>query len=217
MSSRITVKSTIKILGIFITAIMLTACASKPSRFFVLNPIKTGSYTGRNYDHLYIGLDEVHFPAYLQRPQLVTRKNYNELKLHEFSRWGETLEQNVTSVIRVNLSRLLPGSTVYTYPWPATKRTNLQVELRINRFEQEYCGKSVLDADYRIVDSDKNSVLENRTVHFVTRIPCEEVSFLIRGMNQNLSRLSVRIATSLKSFSGSVHRTTKTELNSQVK
>jgi uncharacterized protein len=88
----------------------LGACASTPSRFYVLNTLpasETVPATAAERGPV-IGVGPITLPKYLDRPQIVTRASRNQLALGEFDRWAEPLQDNVLRVLAQNLMLLIP-------------------------------------------------------------------------------------------------------------
>jgi uncharacterized lipoprotein YmbA len=50
-------------------------------------------------EDIVVGIRPVGIPAYLDRPQLVTRLDGNELRVEEFSQWAEPLIDSISRVI----------------------------------------------------------------------------------------------------------------------
>jgi hypothetical protein len=92
---------------------LLAACAtgtSAPSRFYVLAPLEAPEAEPQlapGERCLAIGIGPVEIPAYLDRPQIVTRLSNNELNLAEFDKWAEPLRDNLIRVLAENISSLL--------------------------------------------------------------------------------------------------------------
>jgi uncharacterized lipoprotein YmbA len=66
----------------------LGACASTPSRFYLLNTLpasETVPATAAGRGPV-VGVGPITLPKYLDRPQLVTRASRNQLTLGEFDR-----------------------------------------------------------------------------------------------------------------------------------
>ena len=84
----------------------LGACASTPSRFYILNTLtasETIPATAAARGPV-IGVGPITFPKYLDRPQIVTRASRHQLTLGEFDRWAEPLQDNVSRVLAENLA-----------------------------------------------------------------------------------------------------------------
>jgi hypothetical protein len=109
--------------------VFLAGCASTaPSKFYTLTPMKAAdgpasSVTFEGGSLLAVG--PVRLPDYLDRPQIMTRSEGNEIRMHETDRWAGSLEGDVSRVLIENLSVLLAGKKVTVVhghrrcsPWP---------------------------------------------------------------------------------------------------
>ena len=77
---------------------MLAGCASsQPTHFYTLFGL-ADSQEQIDGKPLSLGVASVNFPAYLDRPQIVTRRGANRITVAEFDHWAEPLE---TTVVRV--------------------------------------------------------------------------------------------------------------------
>ena len=92
------------------------------SQYYVLTPIDEASRgvpitysSGGVHKTLSIGLGPVKLPAYLARPEIVTRSSPNLLDLSDKDRWAEPLDKNFVNVLGQNLTTLL-GAHVVTFP-----------------------------------------------------------------------------------------------------
>jgi uncharacterized lipoprotein YmbA len=76
----------------------LGACASTPSRFYLLNALATPETipSPATSQGPVIGVGPITMPRYVDRPQIVTRVGRNQLALGEFDRWAEPLQNNVS-------------------------------------------------------------------------------------------------------------------------
>src|SRR5277367_5921595 len=99
-----------------VLSILATGCSSKNSEFYILNTAKLSNiqqhYACRNK----IMLDHVEIPGYIDKPEIVTRTNRNQLIQAEFHRWGEPLSGNISQVLAQNLSSQLTRDWILTYP-----------------------------------------------------------------------------------------------------
>jgi uncharacterized protein len=100
-----------------------------------------------------IGVGPVSVPGYLDRPQLVTRPSLDNIEIHEFDQWGEPLQAGISRVVGVNLSRLLPGSHVMSFPWRTTERIAYQLVLNVVQLDGPPSGDVVVDVRWRILDA----------------------------------------------------------------
>ncbi len=181
-------------------SLILSACASKPSNFFLLNPIQTQSQSKVRFDTLAIGLYDIHLPKYLDRTEIVSRKSMNELNVHDFDLWGEPLEKNISSVVKLNLEQLLPGSSVVIYPWPGSTKVDYNLEIYFEQYDQNARGQSILKVKYKIITEKTHTVLVTQSIYLLARIPTNKAEAVVFGMNQNLNRLCQIIANRFKAL-----------------
>src|SRR3546814_11447622 len=83
-----------------------------------------------------IAVAPVTLPAYLDRPDIVTRSTDNRLELADFDDWAEPLDDNITRVLAENLGHLLRTDRVVVLP-SASDAIDTEVRVDISRFERE--------------------------------------------------------------------------------
>ena len=90
--------------------LFLSGCTSyltpraDPSHFYVLEPTPSPVKTE---GHIAIQVAPVAIPAYLERPQIVTRVGEDEIKFAEWDRWAECLRAGIRRVVSENLKQKL--------------------------------------------------------------------------------------------------------------
>jgi uncharacterized protein len=121
---------------------------TRPSRFYVLRPVAApAAAPDAALQGLSISLAAVDLPAYLDRPQIVTREEPSELRLGEYDRWGEPLKESVARVIGENLSALLGTEKVSAGDRDAA---DVRVAISLARFDPDADGTVVLDARWSV-------------------------------------------------------------------
>jgi len=112
---------------------MLTGCAGSSTRFYVLTsmPAVSAAPAASPETAVAIGLYPVRLPAYLDRPEIVTRIDANRIQLAEFDQWGEPLQDAVTRILARNLSLLLPAGRVATFPQAFSGATDYAVTVDV--------------------------------------------------------------------------------------
>src|SRR5581483_8730221 len=114
-----------------------------PSRFYLLTPqppageVSPASAGGS----LSVGLGPITMPAYLDRPQTVTRVGANELRISEVDRWAEPLAKNFARVLGQDLAARLDGARLHDYPWYNSTAIDYQIEVAVHRFETDASGE----------------------------------------------------------------------------
>ena len=95
----------------------LAACAAtRPTAFYTLSSDATPKQP-RSTKGMVIGLGPVSLPAYLDRPDIVTREGMNEMRLAEFNRWAEPLEPLLARIMAQDLYALLDAQAYRLCFW----------------------------------------------------------------------------------------------------
>jgi uncharacterized protein len=135
-----------------------------PSQFYVLAPMDASArgvpitYSATAGQRaLEIGLGPVKLPAYLERPEIVTRSSPNKVDLSEFNRWAEPLDKNFVSVLAQNLTTLL-GAHVTTFPWYRPINLDYQITVEVTRFDTDSQGTAQAFGRWEIKDPNTGEV-----------------------------------------------------------
>ena len=147
--------------------ITLAGCASTaPSKFYTLTPMKAadGPASGIPYEGgSILAVGPVRLPDYLNRPQIMTRAEGNEIRMVETERWAGSLEGDVTRVLVENLSSLLAGKRVAVVRWSAAAQTMApfrnRLAVEVLRFEGPVGGTVILKARYALFGQDGKEVI----------------------------------------------------------
>lgn len=179
---------------IIMVSLALLGCSSKQSQFYVLN---TDFYSPLATSSLKIGLGPIKVAEYLKRPQIMTRVDENELKVHEFHRWAEGLQNNITWILAQNLENDLSGSQVVPYPWPRYFNPDYQVAVNIMQFDAKLNCDVILTYQALITDLKSNHVYGGNIQTIV--VPFKGTSFdvMAETMSNAMIKLSHAIAMDL--------------------
>ena len=152
-------------------ALALAGCAeSQPTRFYTLSGLAAG--TGETLPALApditVGVGPVTLPAYLDRPQLVTRAGSNRMVLADFDSWAEPLDGLFARVLADNLALLLGTDDVLLLPQRRPTPLDYQVEVDVARFDVDADGNANLDARWwvygrggeRLLQSGRSTITE---------------------------------------------------------
>jgi uncharacterized protein len=181
--------------------LVLGACASTPSRFYVLNPLsasETVPATAAERGPV-IGVGPITLPKYLDRPQIVTRSGRNQLTLAEFDRWAEPLQDNVSRVLAENLARHIPTDHILLHPWPRSAPVDYQVAVEVRQFDGWLGGESTLLARWSILDGAERELF-NRMAHLHAPSGGQGYEAMVVVMNQMIDTLSRDIATAIQNL-----------------
>ncbi len=186
-----------------VVLVMLVSCADNPTtHFHLLTSYKINALEKNKqlFSTKAIGIREIKLPAYLDRPQIVTRAGKNELVLSYLHQWAEALSQSVPRVIVKDLQARIPTINVLSYPWSHTSNRDLEISIQINQFEIVDQQRCVLDVDWWVFSSVNQLVHIDHSVMTVAINKKDYVSYVAaqsEALEQFSSVLGVKILTIL--------------------
>ena len=143
---------------------------------------------------LVVGLELLNIPAYLDRPQIVTRIADHKLFLSGSHMWAEPLKKSITRVVCVNLSNQLNSNRVFRLPRRDRKLPlDFKVTLAITRFDGRLGDEATLNARWSLFDQN-NKPLLTRVSIISQSIDDQDYDTLIIALNRALFDLSREIA-----------------------
>lgn len=178
--------------------VALTNCsASQPTSFYTLSGFDSdGAATAEQ--SMRLGVGPIYLPAYLDRPQVVTRNGTNRMNVSEFDQWAEPLETTFQRVLTENLSRQLNTDRIATLPARRNMPLDHQVEVDVTRFDADETGRVVLDARWRIFDGRGDRLLHRGRSLAVERTPTVgDYEQIAAAMSHCLGAMSKEIADAL--------------------
>jgi hypothetical protein len=200
--SRLALLSTVALL------MHLAGCTSSaPTRFYVLSPLassKLESQIPKDEGCITIGIGPVELPAYLDRPQIVTRVSENELNLAEFNKWAEPLKDNFTRVLIENLSTLLCADAISIFPWKGPTPIDYQVEITVIRMDGNVGGNASLVTHWAIFREKDRKMLLIRQSSFSRILNSQGYQALVSAQSGAIADLSREIAEAIKTYAFTV-------------
>jgi uncharacterized lipoprotein YmbA len=195
------------IISIFFIAGCLGTGTQKPTEYYLLQPLKA-SIAGQGValgEGTVLGIGPVRVREYLNRPQIVTRTSTNEIRLHDFHYWGESLSNNFTAVLAQNLSILLSTDRILIFPYRSKQElpVNYQILVDVIRFDGEPGVEATLITQYYILAFEENEKKQIVTRQPIFSKPLTDKSFdtLVETMSELVGDLSRDIAEQIKNAS----------------
>ena len=175
----------------------LTACLggmTPPSKFYSLTPIQHSQEVFKSV-RLNIGVEEVKVPVYLDRPQIVTRKdNQVELNVSELNRWSEPLSTAMQRIIADNLAVYLPNASVKPSGF-RHEGFDYLVWIEINRFDGSWDKTVDLSVWWSVFDKNGDTVLQKKAN--LSSPLGSSYDDLVKEDSDLISELSLQIAQNL--------------------
>jgi uncharacterized protein len=181
-------------------ASLVAACApATPTRFYTLSGLPTPPRdTGGLAAGRFVGVGPIALPAYLDRPQIVTRTAANQAHLAESDNWVEPLATMVPRVLVDNLALLLGTDDVVVLPQQRDIRFAYQVQIDVNRFDVDSSGRAILDARwYVLADDTGNVTASGRSTITEPASDPGDYAEVAAAMSRALGAMSQEIATAI--------------------
>ena len=146
------------------------------------------------------GVGPIKLPGRLDRAQIMTRTGKNAIKIHEYHRWGDSLQRQVEEVLAKNLSEHLKVTQVVVYPWEHALRPQYQILITVRNLEGNLTSGTHLDVIWQLIDVDKDQLILNK--HFATHVDTSTptMASYIDSQSQALIKLSEMIAHSVSTL-----------------
>jgi uncharacterized lipoprotein YmbA len=177
----------------------LCACGSTPpSRFYTLEAVPAADAPATEAGTIAVDVGPVEIAAGLDRAQMVTRIGPHEVELHDYSRWAEPLDDNVTRVLAEDLAVALGTQRIGTVPGTETREPSWRVTVSVLRFESGADGKSLLVARWRLFKPGAGEPSLTRKSVYSTPLPSPDASGIAAALSADLDALAREIAAALK-------------------
>lgn len=190
-------KATYRVLVACWLSCSVAGCGSSlPVRYFSLEPAGPPAATVGE-DAAIVGIGPLRFPEYLSKPQIMSRSAEGEIKVYEFDRWVEPVDEAVHRILAINVERAADTVRVIAFPYDVIPY-EYQVYGSIERFDADHSGLAVLTAQWGIVTEDRRLVVAPHRVTY--RAPVSgnmEPGSIVRALNDTLGQFGDDIATHL--------------------
>ena len=186
--------------------LILNGCITAPDspvpRFYRLQAVDDIQAGGKFNlaSNMIIGVGPVGIPEYQNRPQIVTQNENKMLTIAQFDRWGEPLDLALARLVSDNLTALLEGATIKTYPWNLAIPVKYQLILDVVKLESQLDKDLFFAAQWSILDAQANKMIMMKKSEFRLPINPHNYSGLVKTLSQAAAALSREIAKALESL-----------------
>jgi len=143
-------------------------------------------------------LGPVTLPAYLDRPDIVTRAGANQMRLGDFSQWAEPLEPLLTRIMAEDFYALTGAKDVIPIPQRGDLPLDRVVEVDFARFDADEAGAVKLDARWRVYRGDNETlVASGRSQVAEQGAAVPDYDAIVAAMSRAVGQLSAEIATGI--------------------
>ncbi len=191
----------IYLLTLFVYCTLLSACINTPlPDYYVLTPEPATSTaavsTGISRD-IALGIGPVTIPQTINRPNIVTPLDSNQLDVAEYHRWSEPLVDNISRVVITNLADRTGLNKLYAYPWLGN-RVDYQIRIDVLQMTGRPEEQVRLQVRWQILSGNKPAeLLATRLSDYRQPIGEEGYSAMVSAYSLLIAQLSNDIAATL--------------------
>jgi len=191
--------------GILCVSLFLVAgCSRSPTpRFYTLHSLTDPGTErpGKTTDSgVAIGIGPIELPEYLNRPQIVTRVNPNEVEFAEFHRWAASLRDDFSSTLARNLSNILATDRVAAYPWTSKTPVDVQVKIDVIRFDGRLGKSVVLETAWALFGENRTKPLLSTASVVSEKVEQNGYEGLVQAQSRAIAGLSREIAGAIQAL-----------------
>jgi uncharacterized lipoprotein YmbA len=179
-----------------LSALILVGCSAK-SNFYQLTPTQSKHPKSYIKKDKIIAIAPIEIADYIDKPQIITRIDNEQLSLHELDRWAGAIDKNIQSVIRYDLMHKLPRYTILTKPLPEPIDNKYTLYIHIDRFDGDINGSVVLDGRWSLIDENEDRFIKGKNIHYKTQAN-NTLPSIISTQSKLLDRLASDIAREVR-------------------
>ncbi len=147
-------------------------------------------------------VEPVEIPSYLQRPQIVTLAGDNRIRLAQFHRWAEPLEDALHRVLVSNLTLLLPDMRVSVSPFLGKRDADYRIQVEVVNFIGRPGESVLLQTRWDILGGKNGSLLASRRGEYMVKVEGDGYEGVVAAMGKAVEDLSRDISRTLEGLDG---------------
>lgn len=171
---------------------VIAGCSGEVTHYYLLSPSLAHPENASSPAAKRLGVWKVRMPEYLERTEIVRRRDNAELALNSLQRWGEPLSDTFSSVLASNLAGLCP--TYFVTVLPAAYRPQIDIEFRTRVLAFERRGDKVELAAELGFGGKGGSLASQNRLRLERDCSGEEISSTVACMNAVLLDFSRQVA-----------------------
>ncbi len=183
-----------------ILALLLAGCARTPQIAYYQLSADVGGQTlldAASIDDRVIGIGPIRLQERLDRQQIIIRRDAHKLQLSASHRWIEPPSENISQVIRDNLSTLLKTEDFRDYPWSRSAKVDYQLIIDVVRFDGDEFEKAILETVWSIQDGEGKTLLSRRRSVYQAGTPTQDYEGVVIALSETLNFFCWEIAREL--------------------
>ena len=149
-----------------------------------------------------VGVFQVELADHLKHQEIVTRTAGNRVVLAEKDSWAADLGNNITSVLALNLSNMIPTERVTILPSSRSVPLDYRVNVSIATFEEGPDGVVQMIAVWQVFKGNDLRLSSIRKSSITQPVEGEGYDAIVAAMSKALGDLSRRITAEIRQASG---------------
>ena len=191
-----------------LAALPLTACINTPlPDYYVLTPERVAPDAAVNIavnPALALGIGPVTIPETVNRPNIVTPLDSNQVDVAEYHRWSEPLIENISRVVVTNVADRLNLSKLYAYPWLGNP-VDYQIRIDVLQMIGTPAQHVSLQVRWEVLTGEKpRQLLLTRITEYNEAIGAEGYSAMVSAYSRLVAALSDDISKAVAAIENQV-------------
>jgi len=149
--------------------------------------------------NLVVEIMDVHIPQYMERFNIVSRGNENQLFFSDNNQWGDNFRKNLLRTMAQNLSGLLGTNDIGTPINRTLSKSDYRLQIHIEQFERDYDGYVKLVARWQILENGEQRTVSTHNTELISNgsYTMDEYENIVRSMKDLYGELGRLIAVSI--------------------
>ncbi|MEM7256639.1 MAG: PqiC family protein [Pseudomonadota bacterium] len=191
--------------------LLLAGCINTPlPDYYVLTPegdAAVPQQVQRITSDVALGVGPVTIPQTINRPNIVTPLDSNQLEVAEYHRWSEPLVDNISRVVITNLASRTGLNKLYAYPWLGNA-VDYQIRIDVLQMIGSPSEQVRFQVRWQILNGNKPAdLLVTRISDYRETIGADGYSAMVAAYSRMIGRLSEEIAAALSAMEYSQRNT----------
>lgn len=187
-------------LGLLV-GLTVAGCASPQTNFYTLAsvdaPVAAATHTR---PALTIGVGPVRLPDYVDRPEIVIRRNAYAVDLAVFDNWAAPLDDRFPEVLILDLAAQLPADQVIVFPPRLPTPVDVQVEMNVSEFDVDAAGTATLIAEWRLRGAGGQPLPQTGRTRVTAAATDGSMQAKVAALSEAVAQLSAELARTLAAF-----------------
>jgi len=185
-----------------LTTAVIAGCINTPlPDYYVLTP-ETGQVDLRDkMPGIAVGIGPITIPETLNRSNIVTPRDSNQLVVAEYHRWSEPLRDNISRILITNLAARTSLDKLYAYPWLGND-VDYQLRVDVLQMTGNLEDSVYLQVRWQVLTGTKPAkIIRTRIRDYREPVQKESYSSMVAAYSRTFATMTDNISTDLAEIS----------------